>query len=88
MLDALGDQVIDGNERKGENRYQTQDEFAKDSRGQALIMALGSLQFDEYESLGLAAYRSCSERSRGVGWANGLAEVRGRLLVAIENSRD
>ena len=37
LLDALGDEIIDGDEREGENRHQAQDELTEDARGQASL---------------------------------------------------
>ena len=39
--DALGDEIIDGDEREGENRHQAQDELTEDARGQASLSHCG-----------------------------------------------
>ncbi len=41
LLYALGDKIIDGDERKGENRHQAQDELTEDARGQDPLLHLG-----------------------------------------------
>ena len=41
LLDALGDEIIDGDEREGENRHQAQDELTEDARGQDSLLHCG-----------------------------------------------
>ena len=43
MLDALGDEVMDGDERQCENRHQARDELTEDARGQDSLMAFAEL---------------------------------------------
>jgi hypothetical protein len=37
FLDALGDEIIDSDQRESENRHQTQDEPTEDTRGQGSL---------------------------------------------------
>ena len=91
VLDALGDEVIDGDEREGENRHQAQDELTEDARGQDSLWHREDHSSMQAQAHGLTVFgvtrrpgaaRTCGRAERTCGGP------RRACRIAIEDPRD